>query len=112
MSAVLDIQQHFVTPAAGKSSDDHDQGKRHNTMNTHTIQSGDTTEPPFERPDSQRIRVRFPPAANKQKKLDSELSHVLVNGLQKKLLKEKLDTFREIVHLLGGNERKEVTSVL
>lgn len=65
-SAFPGAQHRAVAPAAGESSDDRGQVQLHSAMNMHIDQSGDAPEASIERPDGFRIRVRFPPAADKR----------------------------------------------
>lgn len=101
--------------AAGETSDDLSQPL--SVMNTLIVLSGEATDPPFEKPNGLRIKVRFLHAAEKAAwiELDSELSQVLGKELQNKSFKSKLDYFGDSVysHCLcqfGGRVRKEVTS--
>lgn len=63
--------------AAGETSDDLCQPL--SVMNTHIVLSGEATDPPFEKPNGLRIKVRFLPAAEKAVwiELNSELSQLL-----------------------------------
>lgn len=79
--------------------------------------SGETSEAPVQRPDGSRIKVRFPPVADKagEKILESELSQTIGKELQNKSPEDKLDVFGVTVysHCLsqfGGIDGKEIIS--
>lgn len=80
-----EVQKRTVAATAGESSEDYSKDQPHSAMNTKVVLSREATAPSFERPDGSRIKVRFPPAAYKtaRKKIDSEMSQVLGNELQK-----------------------------
>lgn len=83
--AAPDVHQRtvVVAAAAGDSLEDHDWGQLHTVVNTQGVLSGEASSPPFERLDGPKVKVKFPPAANKLtwKQIDSKLSQALAEGL-------------------------------